>query len=776
MRILITNIQLDHRTGTEIVVRDLDAALRRRGHDVCVYTEWPGLMSEEIERHGGRVVTALADVPFVPDVIHGHHHTTTMSAVTHFPSTPVVFVCHSRDFWMDMSYGVPSVYRWVAVDLNCRERLLAEGVPQESIEVITNAVDLDRMTMVSHREPGPRRAAIFGNNATDDGFVEHIRTACGRLGIPLDEFGSGLGRSLTSPETTLGNYDVVFAKARCAIEALAAGCSVIAIDRAGYGGLVTFAEIDDLLDWNIGDRCLQRRHDADAIVADLQRIDVDDAAMVTRRVRERCNLDNAAQRFEQIYREAIDRRPPDDAPQESPHRALAEFATELESRIRTGDARWDVPQFPAAAARAVRISAGQRDLLLEPMQEITVDVQVDNDSRETLSSADSAPVMLSYHWIDRPSGNIVAHDGVRTPFSAPVGPRTTHRQAMTVVAPAHEGNYLLRVTMVQESVMWFSELSEPVFDDVSVRVAAAGMWHLSDLAALAGLDHREPDVAVATLGFVSTPLDAMLTFAESAKFLDAAISAGSHAVIVPRSLRGNVPATVGALLADQPGAAFWQLHERLLNTTGFYGRDEPTSIHPSAIVDPSARIDPCNVRIGPGTEVGPGCVITGRAEVGENVRIDSGTIIGAAGFQTTHVEGKLVDFSHAGAVVIGDDVRIFSNATIARGLFRQRTILERSCRVGNNAVISHNTRVGAASTIGHGAVINGNVDIGREVWVGPGACVANNVRLGDGGRIDLGATVIGNLRSGEHVGGPPAIDHRAVLREVASWRRRGRRT
>jgi acetyltransferase-like isoleucine patch superfamily enzyme len=61
------------------------------------------------------------------------------------------------------------------------------------------------------------------------------------------------------------------------------------------------------------------------------------------------------------------------------------------------------------------------------------------------------------------------------------------------------------------------------------------------------------------------------------------------------------------------------------------------------------------------------------------------------------------------------------------------------------------------------------------VWIGPGSTVANNVALGDGVRIDIGATVIGSLRAGEHVGGPPAIDHNTVLREVASWRSRRRR-
>src|SRR6185295_11027170 len=125
-------------------------------------------------------------------------------------------------------------------------------------------------------------------------------------GLSLDEFGSGLGRTLDDPERQLAQYDVVFAKARCAIEAMAAGCAVIAVDHAGYGGLVTYADVDWMLDWNVGDRCLQRTHEVAEIVADLRQIDPDDVRRVGEFVRVRCNLDAAVDAYEQIYKVASD--------------------------------------------------------------------------------------------------------------------------------------------------------------------------------------------------------------------------------------------------------------------------------------------------------------------------------------------------------------------------------------------------------------------------------------------------------------------------------------
>ena len=45
------------------------------------------------------------------------------------------------------------------------------------------------------------------------------------------------------PEAILGDYDLVFAKARAAMEAMATGCAVILCDRVGAGPLVCRANL-----------------------------------------------------------------------------------------------------------------------------------------------------------------------------------------------------------------------------------------------------------------------------------------------------------------------------------------------------------------------------------------------------------------------------------------------------------------------------------------------------------------------------------------------------
>ncbi len=781
MQILITNYQLDHRTGTEIVVRDLERGLRARGHAVCVYTQRPGVLSEEIIAAGGNVVTALDQVPFIPDVIHAHHNGPATEAALHFPATPLIFVCHSGNYWLDMARGVPSVREYVAVDLNCHERLVAEGVAAESIHLITNAADVDRFVLRSEAAMSspPRKAAIFSNYAVPGGnFVESVRRACASVGLSLDVLGDRAGRSIDDPERVLADYDVVFAKGRCAIEAMVAGCAVLATDEAGYGGLVTDANLDWMLDWNVGDRCLQQIHDSVAIEGDLRRIDEDDVSRVSLRVRERCSLSRALDSYERLYGTAIagERGPlsPTASSWQESHDALTQYVTDLQAELR-GDGSWSMPPLPPSIATEVGITATKVPRLVAPMESFSIQVAIANGSRENLRTTGVTPVQLSYHWLDAASGEIVHFDGARTKLTWRVASGSTHRQQMLVVAPPRKGTFTLRITLVQESVTWFTDLPTPVYDDVPIVVGErSAIWRLSEIAEIAEIAVVH-DAVVSNLGFVSSPLPEMLTYAGTPAFLADAVRNGCTAVIVPPSLAAQVPQNLGLLVCDEPHDAFHRIHQFLANRTDFYGNDIESRIHPRARVHHTATIDDRNVRIAVDVVVGAGAVISGRVVIAAGAVISPGATIGASGFQTIRVDGRPVEFVHVGGVVIGEKALVYSNATVARGLFRQDTVLSMDCRVGNNAFVSHNAQVGPRSVIGHGTVVNGNVVVGADVWIGPGATISNNITIGDGARVDLGATVIGNVAAHSHVGGPPAIDHRSVLREVATWRSRAKR-
>ena len=65
-----------------------------------------------------------------PDVIHGHHHMETMTALLHFPGVPAIQFCHSWTLWEEMPAKFPRILRYVPVDHTCRDRLILQhGIP-----------------------------------------------------------------------------------------------------------------------------------------------------------------------------------------------------------------------------------------------------------------------------------------------------------------------------------------------------------------------------------------------------------------------------------------------------------------------------------------------------------------------------------------------------------------------------------------------------------------------------------------------------------------------
>lgn len=309
LRILITNHRLAARGGTELYVRDIAVALQERGHSVAVYTSsTPGAVAEELRAATIPVVRDPAALGEAPDVIHGQHHLDTMTALLAFPGVPAVSVCHGWLPWIEAPPRFPRVRRYVAVDAVCRDRLVLEnGIPPERVHTLLNFVDLSRFPARAPLPARPRRALVFsGYTRSGGGYVAAVRAACEREGIRLDVVGAGEGNTTADPGRLMAGYDVVFAKGRSALEALAVGASVVPCDAAGMGPLVTSANWRRLRTLNFGIRVLRSPVTEEGVRERLRRFDAEDAARVSAAIRASSGHWRTVDELVEVYRAAID--------------------------------------------------------------------------------------------------------------------------------------------------------------------------------------------------------------------------------------------------------------------------------------------------------------------------------------------------------------------------------------------------------------------------------------------------------------------------------------
>jgi hypothetical protein len=144
--LLLTNVWLTDRGGSETVVRDLALGLLRRGHRPIVYSPELGPPAEEMAASGVCVIDDLRQLAETPDIIHAHHAVPCGEALIRFPTTPAIYLCHSFSLWMEAPVDFPQIGAYVTVDEACRDRLVhADGIAPERVTIVRNAVDLRRI-------------------------------------------------------------------------------------------------------------------------------------------------------------------------------------------------------------------------------------------------------------------------------------------------------------------------------------------------------------------------------------------------------------------------------------------------------------------------------------------------------------------------------------------------------------------------------------------------------------------------------------------------------
>ncbi len=306
-RILITNNTLANRAGSELYVRDIATGLRDLGHAPVAYSTVLGEVAEELRLLTVPVLDDLSKLHLPPDIIHGQHHMETMTALAQFPAVPAIYVCHGWLPWEETPPIHPRILRYVAVDDTVRDRLLIEhGIPEEKVEVILNFVDTNRFQPRSPLPSRPHRAIAFSNEISEGGSLDVIRSACSQRGIELDVRGTGIGASLAEPEQILPLYDLVFARGRSAIEALAVGAAVIPVAPDTFGPMVSTENLSRYRSMNFGIRSIQQRITLDALLREIDSYDSSDAEAVSREIRTIADMRKAVEALLQIYERAIE--------------------------------------------------------------------------------------------------------------------------------------------------------------------------------------------------------------------------------------------------------------------------------------------------------------------------------------------------------------------------------------------------------------------------------------------------------------------------------------
>jgi hypothetical protein len=323
-------------------VRDLAIGLLRRGHTPICYSNRLGEVAQEIREATVPVIDDFDAMAAPPDIIHGQHHLNTMTALLRFAGVPAIYLCHGWLPWEELPPRFPRILRYVAVDDTCRDRLIFErGIPEDRTQVLLNFVDLERFKSRGPLPLRPQRALVFSNNASDQNSLAAVREACDRAHIALDVLGRAAGKPCSAPEEVLGNYDLIFAKGRAALEGLAVGAAVILCDASGAGPMVTTENLFSLRPLNFGIRALQEPVTCDTLSREMARYDSSDAAQVSQNIRATAGSDAVLDELLCLYRKVIQEHENSDDNLLEEQRAASAYLRELSAGLAAKHSRLD---------------------------------------------------------------------------------------------------------------------------------------------------------------------------------------------------------------------------------------------------------------------------------------------------------------------------------------------------------------------------------------------------------------------------------------------------
>jgi UDP-3-O-[3-hydroxymyristoyl] glucosamine N-acyltransferase len=320
---------------------------------------------------------------------------------------------------------------------------------------------------------------------------------------------------------------------------------------------------------------------------------------------------------------------------------------------------------------------------------------------------------------------------------------------------------------------------------------------LSDIAAALNsrLENAPPETEITAVAGIEQAGPGQLTFVSNPKYNAAARTTQASAVIVSE----NFPAiNTGMLRSHNPYLAWAKAIELFYSPPAYAPGIHPTAIvHPKAKLGKSAHVGPyavidddvvigdnavllAHVVIYRGVTIGLNffahahAVVREFCQLGDNVLLQNGVVVGCDGFGFAKDEGGSLDKAHwhkivqSGNVVIESDVELQANTCIDRASIGET-------RIGQGAKIDNLVHVGHSCTIGHDTLLcaqvglAGTTDVGNNVILAGQVGVSGHVKIGDGAIAIPQSGIPHDVAPAAMVSGTPAIDHRLWLKCCAVY-------
>jgi UDP-3-O-[3-hydroxymyristoyl] glucosamine N-acyltransferase len=320
---------------------------------------------------------------------------------------------------------------------------------------------------------------------------------------------------------------------------------------------------------------------------------------------------------------------------------------------------------------------------------------------------------------------------------------------------------------------------------------------LADLAQRLGATlYGDPAAEITGVAAIDSAAEGDLSFIANPKYASLARTTQATAVLVEPTFSEIATAT---LRIDNPYLAFARAIELFYQPPVY-----APGIHPTAVIASTAKVG-ANAHIGAYVVVGDHVVVGDNStllphvvlyphvragnhffahahaivrehcQLGDNVILQNGAIIGADGFGFAKQAGvppgkSWHKIQQSGPAILEDDVEVQANACVDRASIGE-TRIHAGAKIDNLVQVGHGSTVGNDTLLCAQVGLAGSTTIGKGVILAGQVGVAGHCTVGDGAIATAQSGIPSDVAPGKVVSGYPAIDNRQWLRSVALFNR-----
>ncbi|MHC5938412.1 methyltransferase domain-containing protein [Nostoc sp.] len=134
------------------------------------------------------------------------------------------------------------------------------------------------------------------------------------------------------------------------------------------------------------------------------------------------------------------------------------------------------------SAEEIKLRVTQYPQLVDVNCEFQIQLEIENRSDFILNSCSSNPVNISYHWMNADATDYIIFDGERTKLLPHLDRGESilllsesrkiqiNKYKVKVKTLPEKGNYILRITLVQEGVRWFDTAPTNLMKDICIKI------------------------------------------------------------------------------------------------------------------------------------------------------------------------------------------------------------------------------------------------------------------------------------------------------------------